>query len=169
MFIIALQHCVGATLSIMSKLSSVSLLSVAILAFALHDETANAFSSTNNPSSHSISNTQLQNSYDDEFEEEPKKEKKGFFANFFEELDAFVDDATSRRLGNGAQYYGKRKSSFYGKDDSNKKKDSSVFDPTEDYFAANGAGYFKWIQDPETGEMKPVTRMKEKVIEKKIY
>ena len=72
-------------------------------------------------------------------------------------------------MGNGAQYYGKRKSSFYGKDDSNKKKDSSVFDPTEDYFAANGAGYFKWIQDPETGEMKPVTRMKEKVIEKKIY
>jgi len=42
---------------------------------------------------------------------------------FFEELDAFVDDATSRRLGNGAQYYGKRKSSFYGKDDSNRKRD----------------------------------------------
>ena len=157
----------------MSKLSSVSLFSVAILACAFHDEMANAFSTNNHhriSSSHSIiSNTQLQDSYDDEFEEEPKKEKKGFFANFFEELDAFVDDATSRRLGNGAQYYGKRKSSFYGKDDSNKKKDSSVFDPTEDYFAANGAGYFKWIQDPETGEMKPVTRMKEKVIEKKIY
>src|SRR6056300_765810 len=99
----------------MSKLSSVSLLSVAILAFALH-ETANAFSTNNHhriASSHSIiSNTQLQDSYDDEFEEEPKKEKKGFFATFFEELDAFVDDATSRRLGNGAQYYGKRKSSF---------------------------------------------------------
>ena len=54
-------------------------------------------------------------------EDEPKK--KGFFQNFFEELDAFVDDATSRRLGNGAQYYGKRKSSFYGKDDVNRKAD----------------------------------------------
>ena len=46
-----------------------------------------------------------------------------FSQSFFEELDAFVDDATSRRLGNGAQYYGKRKSSFYGKDDSNRKRD----------------------------------------------
>jgi hypothetical protein len=54
-------------------------------------------------------------------DDEPKK--KGFFQNFFEELDAFVDDATSRRLGNGAQYYGKRKSSFYGKDDANRKAD----------------------------------------------
>lgn len=99
-------------------------------------------------------------------EEEDLPKKKGFFANFFQELDAFVDDATSRRLGNGAQYYGKRKSSFYGADDSNKKRDSVVFDPTEDYWAANGAGYFKWIPDEETGELKPVTRMKEKVIEK---
>lgn len=99
-------------------------------------------------------------------EEENLPKKKGFFANFFQELDAFVDDATSRRLGNGAQYYGKRKSSFYGADDSNKKRDSVVFDPTEDYWAANGAGYFKWMPDEETGELKPVTRMKEKVIEK---
>ena len=99
-------------------------------------------------------------------EEEGLPKKKGFFANFFQELDAFVDDATSRRLGNGAQYYGKRKSSFYGADDSNKKRDSVVFDPTEDYWAANGAGYFKWMPDEETGELKPVTRMKEKVIEK---
>ena len=55
--------------------------------------------------------------------EQPTTKSKGFFANFFEELDAFVDDATSRRLGNGAQYYGKRKSSFYGQNDSNKKRD----------------------------------------------
>lgn len=56
--------------------------------------------------------------------EQPTTQKsKGFFANFFEELDAFVDDATSRRLGNGAQYYGKRKSSFYGENDVNKKRD----------------------------------------------
>jgi hypothetical protein len=99
-------------------------------------------------------------------EEADLPKKKGFFANFFQELDAFVDDATSRRLGNGAQYYGKRKSSFYGAEDSNKKRDSVVFDPTEDYWAANGAGYFKWMPDEETGELKPVTRMKEKVIEK---
>jgi hypothetical protein len=52
-------------------------------------------------------------------EEQPKK---GFFANFFEELDAFVDDATSRRLGAGSAFYGKRKSNFYGEDDSGKKK-----------------------------------------------
>lgn len=70
--------------------------------------------------------SQLFESSDDE-NYEPPKEKKGFFANFFEELDAFVDDATSRRLGNGAQYYGKRKSSFYGKDDANKKRDKVSF------------------------------------------
>jgi hypothetical protein len=63
---------------------------------------------------------------DDDDEYEPQEKKKGFFANFFEELDAFVDDATSRRLGNGAQYYGKRKSSFYGKDDANRKKDKVI-------------------------------------------
>lgn len=77
-----------------------------------------AFGRTNN---HPCT-TALDASFDDETEDEPQK-KKGFFANFFEELDAFVDDATSRRLGAGAQYYGKRKSSFYGKDDPNKKKD----------------------------------------------
>ncbi len=65
----------------------------------------------------------LHGSYNDDDEYEPPEKKKGFFAKFFDELDAFVDDATSRRLGNGAQYYGKRKSSFYGKDDVNRKKD----------------------------------------------
>lgn len=62
-----------------------------------------------------------------EQEESPAPKKKGFFGNFFEELDAFVDDATSRRLGAGAQYYGKRKSSFYGANDANKKKDRVSF------------------------------------------
>jgi len=147
----------------MSKLNSLALLTATILAACLH-ETA-AFSTCN--SRISTANTQLHNSYDDEYEQ--PKEKKGFFANFFEELDAFVDDATSRRLGNGAQYYGKRKSSFYGKDDSNKKKDSTVFDPSEDYRGPSNAGYFQWLQDPETGEMKPVTRMKNKVVEKKMF
>ena len=60
-------------------------------------------------------------------QESPAPKKKGFFGNFFEELDAFVDDATSRRLGAGAQYYGKRKSSFYGANDANKKKDRVSF------------------------------------------
>lgn len=175
----------------MTKLmSSVALVIAAVLA-ASFQETA-AFSTC----SRRISkvNTELHDAYDDNFDP-PKKEKKGFFANFFEELDAFVDDATSRRLGNGAQYYGKRKSNFYGKDDSNKKKDSTVFDPTEDYRGPSNAGYFQWLQDPETGEMKPVTRyvlhtccalclalcrfnfsssfyalrLKNKVIEKKMY
>ena len=52
---------------------------------------------------------------------------------FFEELDAFVDDATSRRLGAGAAFYGKRKSNFYGEDDKGKKKDKSVPDPTGEF------------------------------------
>lgn len=148
----------------MSKISNFALLTAAILAANLQE--AAAFSTCNSRIATTV-NTELHNSYDDEFEQ-PKKEKKGFFANFFEELDAFVDDATSRRLGNGAQYYGKRKSSFYGKDDANKKKDSSVFDPSEDYRGPSSAGYFQWKQDPETGEMKPVTRMKNKVVEKRM-
>ena len=49
---------------------------------------------------------------------------------FFEELDAFVDDATARRLGNGSKFYGKRKSNFYGENDSGRKKDRKVADPT---------------------------------------
>ena len=60
---------------------------------------------------------------------EQPKQKKGFFGNFFQELDNFVDDATSRRLGAGAAFYGKRKSSFYGENDSNRKK-SQGFDST---------------------------------------
>merc|ERR1740138_834763 len=31
-----------------------------------------------------------------------------------EEMDNFADDAVGRRLGQGAKFYGKRKSSFYG-------------------------------------------------------
>jgi hypothetical protein len=56
------------------------------------------------------------------------------FGEFFEELDAFVDDATSRRLGAGAKFYGKRKSKFYGEDDKGRKQDKKVSDPTgEEY------------------------------------
>ena len=38
------------------------------------------------------------------------------------EIDNFADDAVGRRLGNGAKFYGKRKSSFYGEEDELKKK-----------------------------------------------
>ena len=105
--------------------------------------------------------------YDNNELVEQPKQKKGFFGNFFQELDNFVDDATSRRLGAGSAFYGKRKSSFYGENDSNRKK-SQGFDSTEDYRGPNNAGYFKWMQNPETGEMEPVTRLKEKNIERKI-
>eukprot|EP00542_Grammatophora_oceanica_P009566 CAMPEP_0194033508 /NCGR_PEP_ID=MMETSP0009_2-20130614/6180_1 /TAXON_ID=210454 /ORGANISM="Grammatophora oceanica, Strain CCMP 410" /LENGTH=172 /DNA_ID=CAMNT_0038674217 /DNA_START=8 /DNA_END=526 /DNA_ORIENTATION=+ len=94
--------------------------------------------------------------------------KKGFFDGFndwMEEMDAFVDDATSRRLGNGDKFYGKRKSNFYGEKDAGKKKDRNVPDPTEDYQGPSQAGYFKWMPD-EDGNLKPVTRMKEKNIER---
>lgn len=97
-------------------------------------------------------------------DDEPEK-SKGFFTSFFEELDAFVDDATSRRLGGGAAFYGKRKSNFYGNGDKGRKMDRDMPDPTEDYQAPANGGYFKWMMD-ENGQMKPVTRMKEKVVER---
>lgn len=102
--------------------------SVAILTVAAAIRDATAFTVdlkiTSRPASFTNdSPTAIFESFNYDEDEPPETKKKGFFANFFEELDAFVDDATSRRLGNGAQYYGKRKSSFYGKDDINKKKD----------------------------------------------
>lgn len=93
------------------------------------------------------------------------EEKKGFFGNFFDELDAFVDDATNRRLGAGAAFYGKRKSNFYGGDDKNRKANRTTPDPTEDYQGPSSSGYFQWMQDDD-GQMRPVTRMKGKVIER---
>ena len=88
----------------------------------------------------------------------------GAISNFFQELDAFVDDATARRLGNGAAYYGKRKSSFYGSEDSMKKDDRDISDSAEDYMVKSGGNY-KWITD-ENGQMRPVSRMKNKNLEK---
>ena len=93
------------------------------------------------------------------------EQKKGFIANFFDELDAFVDDATNRRLGNGAAFYGKRKSTFYGEQDFMKKDDNEIADPTEDYQGPKNAGYFQWMPD-ENGQMRPVTRLKNKNIER---
>jgi len=91
--------------------------------------------------------------------------EKGFFGKFFDELDAFVDDATNRRLGNGAAFYGKRKSTFYGEEDFMKKEDNDVEDPTEDYNGPKKAGYFQWMPD-ENGQLRPVTRMRNKNIER---
>jgi len=88
-----------------------------------------------------------------------------YIGNFFRELDAFVDDATNRRLGNGWRYYGKRKSAFYGEDDVGRKSDMDMPDPTEDYQGPQKSGYFQWMPD-ENGELKPVTRMKKTNIER---
>ena len=74
----------------------------------------------------------------------------GAIGDFFNELDAFVDDATSRRLGSGSAFYGKRKSSFYGKSDKNRKSDRDMPDPTEDYQGKAcvwGRAYFVLIGD----------------------
>lgn len=72
--------------------------------------------------------------------------------NFFAELDAFIDDASARRLGNGAAFYGKRKSTFYGAQDKMRKSDRDTPDPAEDYQGPSGAGYFKWMPD-ENGKL----------------
>ena len=118
--------------------------------------TIDAFTTLSKPNTIQSTKTQLHS-----------EEKKGnIFSNFFEELDAFVDDATNRRLGNGAAFYGKRKSAFYGEEDFMKKLDNEVPDPTEDYQGPKKAGYFQWMMDEETGQMKPVTRMKKKNIER---
>ncbi|GMH74252.1 hypothetical protein TrST_g14016 [Triparma strigata] len=85
--------------------------------------------------------------------------------NFFQALDDFIDDATMRKLGGGAKFYGKRKSGFYGSSDS-MKKSSRAPDSSEDYVGPTNSGYFVWKKDESTGEMKPMTRMKGKVIEK---
>ncbi len=115
------------------EIASVSLLIIAIAAStrgaAAFSSAANQITSLPAGSGRFIidsSSVLCESFYEDDDEYEPQEKKKGFFANFFEELDAFVDDATSRRLGNGAQYYGKRKSSFYGKDDANRKKDKVI-------------------------------------------
>merc|ERR1712028_72744 len=109
--------------------------------------------------------------HDKKWGDEPSENKTGgggglfgAVSNFFEELDAFVDDATARRLGAGAQYYGKRKSRFYGEDDKNKKLDKNVADSAED-FMVNAGGNFKWITDAD-GNLRPVSRMKQTSVEK---
>lgn len=57
-------------------------------------------------------------------------------------MDNFIDDAAGRRLGNGAKFYGKRKSSFYGDDDPLRKADPMKADQEEDYSGPAGGSYF---------------------------
>lgn len=47
-----------------------------------------------------------------------------------------------------------------------KKENPLRADPLEDYQGPTTAGYFQWMPD-EDGQMRPVTRMKNKVIERK--
>jgi hypothetical protein len=96
------------------------------------------------------------------------EENSDFFGGvkaFFQELDNFLDDATARRLGNGAAFYGKRKSNFYGEKDKNRKSDPMKPDPLEDFQAPLNGGYFQWMPD-ENGDLRPVTRMKKKIVER---
>ena len=79
------------------------------------------------------------------------------FKEMMQDLDDFVDDATARRLGAGSAFYGKRKSKFYGKNDSGRKKDPNMPDPTEDYQGPTSSGMFEWRPD-ENGQLRPVTR-----------
>jgi hypothetical protein len=64
-----------------------------------------------------------------------------FFSRLLEEMDNFADDAVNRRLGNGAKFYGKRKSSFYGEDDENRKADPSVASDEEDFRGPQGGSF----------------------------
>ncbi|MFK7822877.1 MAG: hypothetical protein AB8G05_01875 [Oligoflexales bacterium] len=73
------------------------------------------------------------------------------FKNFFCEVDNFVDDAFGRRLGNGAN--------FYGKSDRNRKLEPKIPDPLEDYQGPLSGGRFLWKED-ENGHLHPVTRLK---------
>jgi hypothetical protein len=72
-----------------------------------------------------------------------------------------------RRLGQGAKFYGKRKSNFYGSNDKNKKAVRDLSDPMEDYQGPTSSGFFRWVPD-ESGEFRPVTRMKQKNLERKL-
>jgi len=97
-----------------------------VLLVAAAVSTTNAFAPTPRPSTPTITTTTTT-------KKTTTTQRNGIFdkvGEFFEELDAFVDDATSRRLGNGSKFYGKRRSNFYGDKDQDKKRDRTVADPT---------------------------------------
>ena len=80
------------------------------------------------------------------FQTAPKPRHAAVQLNFFEkllkELDNFADDAMGRRLGQGAKFYGKRKSNFYGEDDPLRKSDAGSFNSEEDYSGPAGGSFF---------------------------
>lgn len=80
---------------------------------------------------------------------EEGEKKLGFFEKIVQGFDDLVDDALDRKLGNGASFYGKRKSNFYGATDTMKKADPRVKNAEEDYRGNAGGSYFVW--DKETG------------------
>lgn len=101
-------------------------------------------------------------------EPEPESEPAGNpITNFFRNLDDFMDDATSRRLGKGAGFYGKRKSTFYGEADLNRKMDPRRASAEEDYQGPTNSGYFVW-RKTEDGRMQPQTRLRGKAMERLI-
>mmetsp|Transcript_1749 Transcript_1749/g.2491 ORF Transcript_1749/g.2491 Transcript_1749/m.2491 type:complete len:157 (+) Transcript_1749:128-598(+) len=138
----------------MKSISTIFLVAAVLLAVA-----AEGFTNSR-PQTTTHSHSQL-------FAEKKKDGGGGIFGamgRMFEELDAFMDDASARRLGNGAAYYGKRKSNFYGENDAMKKSDKDVSDSAEDYMVTSGGNY-KWITD-EDGQLRPVSRMKSTIVEK---
>ena len=85
--------------------------------------------------------------------------------DFLQEVDNFVDDAAGRRLGNGAAFYGKRKSSFYGEDDAMRKEDPNVANDEEDFRGAPGGASFYYLsqeKDEQGRPMKLLTRKQAK-------
>ena len=68
--------------------------------------------------------------------------RMGFFDRLLEEVDNFADDVSMRRLGNGAKFYGKRKSRFYGEGDAMRKRDPRAANEAEDYSGPGGGSFF---------------------------
>ena len=81
--------------------------------------------------------------------------RMNFFANLLQEMDNFADDAMGRRLGNGAKFYGKRRSSFYGEDDELRKEDPQAYDSAEDYSGPAGGSYFV-LSDERDAQGRPM-------------
>mmetsp|Transcript_22582 Transcript_22582/g.75881 ORF Transcript_22582/g.75881 Transcript_22582/m.75881 type:complete len:155 (-) Transcript_22582:318-782(-) len=88
------------------------------------------------------------------------EEKPGFLGRLSQGLDDFIDDAIMRKLGNGASFYGKRKSNFYGKNDPMKKSDPRVADTKEDYRGNAGGSYFVWDKEWDMALTRKQARMK---------
>lgn len=90
------------------------------------------------------------------------EEKPGFFGRMLQGLDDLVDDAMDRKLGNGANFYGKRKSNFYGNKDEMKKADPRSANAEEDYRGFKGGSYFVWDQEWNVPLTRKQARMKKK-------